>query len=237
MDNVFRETVSEALLRKAVIDDHINELNAIPPSDESAAIYTFSVGHEARMHRLFKKERRRELRHSFLQIARRVAVTLLFLCTFLFGLLMINPDVRAAVLDVIIERFDRYTQYTFGDRVVSESEYPEDILWLPDYVPDGFTKGATKSTFFMNVTEYENEDAERLSFDCGFRDAMTISTDNEYATYWIVNENDVEYHVYERTGEDNKSSIIWTRDEYAMKVSGRLPIEELLRMAQSVSPH
>lgn len=55
LDNIYRETIPEALLRRAVIQDHENELTSIPPEDELRKMYTFSPQHELRMKALFQK--------------------------------------------------------------------------------------------------------------------------------------------------------------------------------------
>lgn len=226
----YKEAVSEALLRKAVIEDHMNELDAIPSNDELAAMYTFSTRHEARMRALFKKEERRERWTGFAKVMKRVAILVVIAVTLVFGLLLTNPTVRAAVKETIIEWFEKFTRFSFN------SDSPEEAVadWAFGYVPDGYALSDNYELGAAKYKVYKNESLGEITFYCSSADNTSIGVDNEHSVYQMIYEQGIEYHIYEASSDEYQSTVLWTRDGYAMRLRSYCVPDELLRMAQSV---
>jgi len=50
------DSVFEAMLRHALLENLYEEIDSLPPDDELASLYTFSEAHTKRMERLFARE-------------------------------------------------------------------------------------------------------------------------------------------------------------------------------------
>ncbi|MCL2517190.1 MAG: hypothetical protein FWF15_01380 [Oscillospiraceae bacterium] len=104
------DPVFEALFKQAVIDDYTDEIDSIPSNDELVKKYPFTPQFNVRMKKLFARVRRKEILNKVIKFSQRAAVIFLFFTTFLFGLLLINPEVRATVGNVFVEWFESLRQ-------------------------------------------------------------------------------------------------------------------------------
>ena len=117
------DVVFEALFRQAVIDDFNKEIDSIPTNEQLAKIYSFSPEFEIRMKKLFIKDHRRSLLKNTMLYSRRVASVLIIVLGLLFGTLLFNTEVRAAVGKVFVEWYERFTSFTFkDDEIISEKK-------------------------------------------------------------------------------------------------------------------
>lgn len=64
---------------------------------------------------LFRKHRRSKHWTVLLKTTRRVAMFIVVIGALLFGVLLTNTAVRAAVRDTIFEWFEPFTRYSFSD--------------------------------------------------------------------------------------------------------------------------
>jgi len=235
LDSIYRETISEALLRRAVIQDHENELAAIPPEDELRKMYTFSPQHEARMKTLFQKEKRRENKIVIFTALRRAAVVVAVIGSLLLGLLLSNSEVRAKVWTVMREWFEGFTRYSYNQEYFGDYDY--DIEWTFDYLPDGYAErekldmGPSAAAIF-----YTDADGNEITFQYSPAHEISFGISNEHTTFESIVYNGLEYDVYTAISDEYPSRIIWVMDNYAMNLTGYVEVDELLRMAQSVTP-
>jgi len=120
------DVVFEALFRQAVIDDFNEEIDSIPTNEQLAKIYSFSSEFEIRMKKLFIKDRRSSLLKNTMLYSRRVASVLIIVLGLLFGTLLFNTEVRAAVGRVLVEWYEKFTSFTFSDDEVIDEKKGRD---------------------------------------------------------------------------------------------------------------
>jgi hypothetical protein len=229
LDNVIKETISEALLRRAVIDDHMNELDAIPSKDELAVTYTFSARHETRMNALFKKEKLRKCRKVFFSAAKRVALFVVVFGSIFFGILLTSLNVRAVVRETIVEWLEKFTRYSYNSDITQESN----AAWHFDYMPSGYEMSDTFVLGAATYVVYTDEGATEITLLLSSADDTSLGIDNEHSMFHMVYEHGIEYHIYESVSDDYPSQVIWTQDGVSMNLRGDCSVDELLRMAQS----
>jgi len=232
MRNKANQAYSEALLRQAVIENYKRELSAIPSDEQLAQLYAFSKHHETRMRRLFVRERRRTFSRVALFYLKRALAVLLIAVTLVFGLLMLNPNVRAAVRDVIIEWHDKFTSFTFSGEIADIA-----IEWRPIYLPEGFVESEVlKYGAFTDIIYTNHEGVEiRFSFTDA-HDGFSASIDNENRLIESVEINGIDAFVMTSLSVDVEHGIIWNSGGYFFELWSFLSISELQRIAESVTP-
>ena len=227
-----KEEQFEALLRLAVIECFDKEMNAIPPREDLEKMYTFSDRHIRRMKKLFARAKRMEIWKAVRRYSYRVAAAFILTLAMLFGALMFNDNVRAAVQETIIEWFDTFTKFTFGNGTGSDSDMEQE--WSLGFLPDGFVESDAFTWGAGKTTVYTNEKDEILDFSYSPTDGAFIATDNENADYKTLFNNGIEYHIFNSLLEELPSSVIWEYDGFAFTISALLNQDELMEIAISV---
>lgn len=223
-DRQVSDSVFEALFRQAVIDNLYDELDSLPSDEELAKQYTFSQRHEERMKKLFARERRNERLRATLKVGKRAAAAIIIAISILFGALMSVPEVRATVVQTVVEWFDEFVRFTSSaPRAASES-------LEPTWIPDGFREEFRDEMVMSTVILYQNDDGKIILFDSSLASGL-LEVDNEYAIYEIIIVDGVEYHILIAIEIDGENSIIWELDGWRYFLRSTIPVEYLQKMA------
>lgn len=220
--------IFEALFRQAVIDNYEEELSGIPSEEVLSGLYSFSDMHAARVKKLFLHEERVKRFQAAIKWARRSVAVIIASVLVVSGALATVPEVRAAVKAVIVEWFGQFTKFTSGREALQETQE-----WEPSYVPDGFTEDERYGDFGRRTIRYSDADGKAMTFTY-ISQSDSVSLDNEERSFSNIEMAGVTYYTFEAETSDKESSIIWDSDEYRFTVSGQLPVEELLKIAESV---
>ena len=222
----------EAMLHQAVIKNNRDEIASIPSDDELKKTLTFSERHNKRMKKLFTADKRKEVFTIVYKWGKVAVITVCISATLTFGALLTSAEVRKAIGDVIITWFGQYTQF--------ESYEPSDDFierdWSLTYLPEGFNLIDEFESDSSRYFEYANNNG--LIIDFGYSISTgAVSVDNEDKEYSVIVENDIVYHLFESTLEDNEydfNIVVWDISGYRFTVMGNYDVNELLRMALSV---
>lgn len=230
MNNV-DDIIFDALFERVVKDKYIAEINAIPSNEELAKLYPLSPQFDVRMKKVFARYRKKEIFTKISRLAQKVAVVVLILSTVFFGVLLTNPEVRAAVGNVVIEWFEKFTSITF----TSDEPSAESKELRPIYMPDGYSIISIET--IINITDIVISDDSGNQIMFFYRpgsDVTNISIDNEnhIIENFIINENTA----FKITAIDNEfeNGIIFVYENYVIEIWGKIPIDELVKMAESV---
>jgi len=226
-----REARFEAMLRLAVIECFEEEVKTIPPQEELEKMLTFSKRHERRMIKLFARARRMEIWKVVRRYSYRAAAVFVFTFALLFGALMFNSNVRAAVQKTFIEWFDKFTRFTF----YGETESDLNSQWYLGYVPDGYVESESFEAIGY-TTIYINEYDECLIFKCTPTQGYSFAIDNEGYDYTTFFDNGIEYHLFVPLVDYKFLGIIWEQEGFAFRVTfeGSKDQDELKKTAFSV---
>lgn len=231
LDNIYNEIVLEALLKKAVIDDHNNELVSIPSENELKSLFMFSDQYQLKMKLLFRREKQQVIKKIVFNVIRRIAILIMIVGVILFGLLLINIEVRATVRNAITEWFDKFTRYSYSENIPAE----KGVIWTFEYQLKSYVeKERVDLGSFTSIT-YNDDENNEISFQFGIASDISFGIDNERSKYEIRNIGDMEYHIYTAISSEYPSVIIWLQDGYAMCISGFITIDELINIAQTIS--
>jgi len=223
-EHAFKECLSEAALDaiiKYAVTESVERRIAEVKTDNTP--YTFSKRHERRMKALFKHMGRR-IDTYINRIVAAIAVLLIMTN----GVLLTNAAVRGAVGGAVITWFDKYAKF-------SSEEAPIAVLWEPAYVPGGYFEiYRNQQDEGISMLLYTDEDDKLLQFLYD-SDENSLSVNNEGVVYGQEMKDAIVYHTFTAETDEYASSVVWDMDGYRFCVAGMLPIDELLRIAQSVS--
>jgi len=232
MSNEISDLVFEALFRQAVIDDFIDEINSFPPDDVLAMEYPLSPAFELRMKKLFALDRRKEAAKTIIRYAKKAAVIVFVIISLLFGALMLNPEVRAAVSKVIIEWYEQFTRISFRSEATDTSKK---YVLKPSYVPDGYYEYSFNVFNSMTDIIYINDANMIITFSLYPDNMPNISVDNEKHDITEVLINGNKSLVIKAHDNTSSNGLIYYHNGFMMEIWGFIPVDDLLKMAKSIS--
>lgn len=224
--------VFEALFRQAIIDDFNEEIDSIPTNEQLARIYSFSTDFQIRMKKLLTKDRRRGSFKNVMIYSRKVASILIIILGLLFGTLLFNTEVRAAVGKVLVEWYDKFTSFTFrNDEIIVEKKD-----WTLEYLDEGYVQNNYEVLGNVTNVEFINSQGDKIRFSYRPENSITnISVDNENHEIgrYVILDNEA----FSIAAVDDRfdNGIIWNMDDYTFSLWGKIPINELKKIAESIS--
>jgi len=154
---------------------------------------------------------------------------------------MVNPQVRAAVRDAIVQFYNDHIRITFDDADGGDTDTPENPNvetktaqdFLPHYLPDGYTLLAEEILGYDCFKIYMDENRNMFMLDVALLAAHGL--DIEHSKYRTEAYDGITYHISETYDEDAYSNIVWTRNGFSFALAGLLPVGDLLQIARSVA--
>jgi len=224
------ESFYEAVLKQAVIQDCLRELEALPSEQELEKSLVYSPRHISRMKKLFANEARREATLRFTSYAKKVASVAAIVIMVIFGMLMLNPNVRAVIVETIVEWFETFTR--FQSQKTDTAAF--NMTWRPSYVPEGFFEKDVFESVGMASIMYTNEE-ETISLILMPADA-SLSVDNENMVYTEITVDEVHFYLFESEDDTGDNILVWNSEGVRFSLVSTITIDNLLLMAQSLSP-
>lgn len=193
--------------------------------------HEFSSTFEQKMRRL----KRRAEHPLFYRSMRRAASILLALLIGGSAWLTVDAEAREMFFNWIKEPYCEFFVYRFPEEF---DVIPEDSVYRPTYIPDGYTE--------YRILEYEGSvtviyrDADKRQIRFGYMynpDGHTWYFDVSNTIYSETSVNGQPADFFLSTEERTASTLVWTFDEppMAFEVTGFLSEDELIQIAESVS--
>lgn len=224
--------IFEALFRQAVIDEYTEEIDSIPSKSELMKKISFSMEFELRMKKLLVREQRKESLEKFIRFGKRAAAVFVVLTSILFCTMLLNYEVRAAVKNTIVEWYDKFTSFIFQAETSDADKQKE---WRPKYLPPGYNEISIEMLGKVTNIEYFNNEGDVIHFSYKPQGNVNISIDNENHTIEINTVNGYEAYTAESEEDGFENGIIWSMDEYTFSIWSKLPLENIIEIAESVS--
>jgi hypothetical protein len=226
------DSVFEALFRQAIIDEYNEEIDSIPPKEELIKTIIFSPDFELRMKRLFAREKRKGYYKKALSYSKRVAAAFVITTTIIFGMLLFNPEVRAAVKNTVVEWYDKFTSFIFQSEA---SDTNKNMEWQPEYLPTGYHENFIEKLGKSTNVEYADPQGNivYLSYRPEENDT-NISVDNENHKIESETINGQVAYILRATSEEFENGVIWSMEGYTFSLWSKLSVDELVKIAQSI---
>lgn len=219
----------ESILRDAYYEETKQELAYLPSDDELRR--EFPITKEKRdkfIKRVYGK--RKPVYISYLQ---RVAVFVLVFSAVTFGAMMLNPEIRADMLEKGIKLFDKYIQFDFSE---DKSDYTVDFDNIEiGYIPEGY------ELIYESVLEnslgyvyYNQKNDGNIAIDV-ITDTTDIDTNisDAFTSFEPININGFDGY----TSYDSKnfcSLIVWGNSKFQICISGTIELDEVLNIAYNI---
>lgn len=220
--------ISEKELQAAARKCEKAMMDSLPDPDECDAV--FSPKFERRMKKLIL-----QTDHPFRYwIQKSVACFLLIVLLGGGGLITFSTEVRAAFFGWIREVYGAYFEYHY---VGENQSAPEDIVYHPTWVPDGYEMTSEIHYPGGGDITYRKENEGMVGFSWS-KDIKSSLFQIYPETAEIKNTfiRDCPADLYLEHGEDLSSALVWTNREERVifVISATLSEDEIIRMAESV---
>lgn len=171
----------DSLLRMAVRETYMDQVNSIPPEDELEKILHTDDNFKNKIKAIVHRENRNEKLIHFSRAATKVAVVVLVCISLTFASLMTADAVRESVATTILEWHDKFTRI-FIETDAQSDKLPEIRF---NYIPEGFelVEEETVNSNTFKTISYYSEDKQFLIINVNFDNDKV---DNEHSTYYSI---------------------------------------------------
>lgn len=238
----------DALLTLALQEQTRRELAALPDAEALQTLYPDTAGWDKRLRRALAERRKsaRKAARSAPRVRwmplRRLVTVAAVLVLVLAGALATSAEVRYAVRHAVLQWTDidlRLTYDTEGAPAPADITLPQG--YADHYVPEGFVLDeenalATQTTLLRG---YENAaQGQSYYIACyAIQPEGQVSTfDDEHTTYETIDLNGKEATLGTSMNYDGSTSyyLFWESEGIHQSVSGNVPLDELLTIAQNI---
>ena len=197
MNNELKEKIFDLVLKEALQESLVRELREIDEMVANSPPHEFSPQFEKRMKKLINSIGRKDRIKKYKRIAVRTVVSIAAAFGLIFGVLLTQPEVSAAVQNVIRTVFDRYDKHDYiGDELTIEN-FNNNIRL--GYVPDGYYLSSGDYLAANVALIYKDIDDNKIMFDYGIADGTSSIYDNEHNSYSNFTINGMEYNYLRAT--------------------------------------
>ena len=181
-----------------------------------------SAKHEKWKKNLFNKMRD-DRYHVLTTKAVRIILVAAILCSLLLTAFVI-PSSR----EFILENFDRCSMYKITENNKNSLNGKMDV----GYIPEGFELRDTNIVDKIVIFKYKDENGAFFTVSKS-SSATEICFDTENFVSEEIVDNNVTY-IYCQ-GNENINNLVWTKNDYAYRVSGTLTKKDLFKIAKNVN--
>lgn len=219
------DEIFDILLKSALISRYENEASAAMLSTEE---HIYPADFHRRLRRIRNSAGRKERISAAGRIVSRFAVTAAAAMGILFGGLLTQPEVSAAVGNVFRSIFPTHDSYSFSTG--SDVEFNKNIRL--GYVPEGYE---LRSVYYMGnsaLLSYEFNDSY-IYFNYSLADGSSITVDNEKLNFAEITGKHTTYYYYSSSDNDY-STVIWFDKGYAYCIDAQISQDEFVKIAESI---
>lgn len=199
--------------------------------DELNKPHEFSEEYKRKMRKITNSVGRKDRIKIYKRIAVRSVVSIAAAFGIVFGVLLTQPEVFAAVKNVFKSVFDKYDKYEYvGDEITVEKF---DDSFRLGYVPDGYMLSNGVYSPAYVVLTYENGN-KIIEFKYGIANNISASYDNEHNIFDTFTVDGNEYYYYESNNKDFNDSILWYDSGYSFGLNAQLSKEEFVKIAENI---
>ena len=224
------EVSFDAALMMALRADAQKELDELPSPAQLKERYPDTSRWDARLKAALHKRR---------PVLKRVLVAALTLVILTLGALAVSADFRKAVYTMIQKFLPIEMQLTYQVDGEPLEQLPNG--YSDHYVPDGFERdyeqGYDDAQAFLYVYS-SKKSSIGYTVQCSvIQPGNQALFDNEHTTYKIVKIGDVDASLGTSTVESGISVYIlnWEQDGIAHMIMGNIPMDEVFKIAESIS--
>ncbi len=234
MNEELNEGIFDAALKKAFCDYTDNLLDSFPDCETLSEKYPLSKKEERFFERIMKEKKYgKPLALVYLS---RAAVIFLCFVTLAAAVMLSSPTVRAAVKNVFMQWFEKYTLFTFVQTEPGKDDFQnvEDVKI--GYIPEGYELGfEDKMPMAFTYIYYsrDNDPDKDIMINIFKNETTDLFTDNERSEYTKMNINGHEsWLIYDEANVGG--TIIIVGNKISVTVDANVEKDELIKIAESI---
>lgn len=233
IDQKVADQVFETFLKMAVIQNHDNELAAIPSEAELSLQHSFSPQFAKRVQGLIWRDRYIRAKRSASNYMVKIAVGFIIILVLTFSAVMTMPEVRAAVFDVVIEWFNDHTSYRFSENTETQDSTSP---WTPAYLPENFYQASITKTGEMTTVIYKNDHDQLIYLIyASAHEGFSLAIDNEHTSHALIMLNGIQADLFKAQTEEDNNHIIWQINRTSLHIFSNINCQELIKIAESIN--
>lgn len=147
-----------------------------------------------------------------------------------FAMLMLQPTVRASMVNAVVSFFEDHMSITFHGQK-AEMQYSIGD-YAVTYIPTGYTLTEVSDRVFSYSQTYTKGDSH---FRINYYSAGNVkfSLDTEHTTIKTVQIGDVQGYLV-KFDDSGDCSLHWGEDNYAFEIKGTITEKEILKIAKGI---
>lgn len=230
MTNATKNKIFDIILAEALeecLDEELKKYDEIKLDKP----HEFSKEYKRKMRKIANSVGRKDRIKKYKRIAVRSVVSIAAAFGLVFGCLLTQPEVFAAVKNVFRSVFDKYDKYEYVSEELTVENF--DDSFRLGYVPEGYYLSLGNYSPAYISLAYTNEN-DKILFIYGIANALTANYDNEHNLFETFFADGIEYYYYKSNDEDFYSTLSWYESGYTFVINAHLPKDELVKIAENV---
>lgn len=175
----------------------------------------------------YKKTQRKPI--NFWSVSRRIVASILVVLGLGGIILFCVPEVKASVLDTVVEFFENYVGFDFSTNK-TEIQLGEHTLY---YLPKGYELTDSMESPAYNEYVFTNED-NIIILTGMMNDITEIGLDDENRTIQPITIHEYIAYALIPNNPEEDNMIIWGNEKQSFILEGSVSLDELIRMAKSI---
>ena len=238
MNEAVYEGLVGVLLSEAFTRYEKEYLNSLPSEDELSERYPIT---EKELRSVEKYRRRSEKIKKYGRplaavYLRRAVAVLLITVSLAFGAMMLNGEVRAAVVNAIVQTFDKFLSISFNNDSAQSDEnlniYDFDVL---SNIPDGYELVKEREDGHQRYYEFKNENNVMLCVIVAYTDGTSIGLDNEHSTFEEIEiDGNEAYKSINNSTVPNFVDVVVIKGNVVLDVNGFANEETIIAIAEAI---
>lgn len=216
------------ILKEALKISMEKELEIIPSNASLNDGYVFSVEFEKKMKRLIKKANIKYININKFRIRKSILAASLIIA--IAAASMSVEAIRLPIIRLTEKIYTEFSEILFQNE--ENIKVPETIeeIYVPSYVPEGYTLLEEENLKLMHFLFYTNEKGQEISVE-QFTLSVGMAVDTEGITTENITINKMDGIIYEKRG---LTTIIVNDNKYVHLISGYENREELIKVVESL---
>ena len=228
MNKEIKNDIWEVLLKSAVIEVGLNELEGYPPENEINQII-IPERYERKMSRLIRRYKNHDTRLMIFRNLKIAVTVFIILLGISFGILLQFEEVRAVCKKVIMEFYEKYIQVEYTADL-SAKEVDVEM----EYIPEGFRETEKIYNGWRILLQYENNMGDTIYLIYS-KQMHTLQIDAEhYSIEEIRIAENVQGQFFESSDKQFRNYILYDDEEGYFVLESTLPKDEMIKIAKKI---
>jgi hypothetical protein len=164
---------------------------------------------------------------------RNAAAMVILSMSILFGALMLHPEARQTIINLVVTWYEDHIKYSFRDK--DAAVLPQD--WEFGYIPDGFTLLSEERLDDFCMFIYERSDGVLLNIIIT-NESRGGYLDNEHYDIERISFKNGVADLYQSRDSVFPNKIVWYREDLRVltAINGMISLDELLLILENMTP-